>query len=177
MNINYRLLLPHESKNYRTIRLESLEKFPEAFFASYEESLKIEKFRLETDIEHQAQDRFVLGAFADAELIGICSFVKDENNAGNFYQMYVKEEFQGKNIGLGLIQAVIDEARKRFNEISIFLEVVHNNEKAYHLYKKTGFSEIVNDSREQENGSKKMYLNTTDQSMKSCSLKSEAVFL
>ncbi|MBL1222532.1 GNAT family N-acetyltransferase [Chryseobacterium sp. L7] len=162
MNINYRLLLPDESKNYRSIRLESLAKFPEAFCASYEESVKIEKFRLETDIENQAQDRFVLGAFADAELIGICSFVKDENNTGNIYQMYVKGEFQGKNIGFGLIQAVIDEARKRCNGISIFLEVTHNNEKAYHLYKKIGFSEVPDDSGEQENGSRKMYLNTTD---------------
>lgn len=85
MNISCRILLPHESKNYRMIRLESLEKFPEAFGASYQESLRIEKFRLETDIENPTYDRFVMGAFADTNLVGICSFVKDENTHGNIY--------------------------------------------------------------------------------------------
>ncbi|MFN1218789.1 GNAT family N-acetyltransferase [Chryseobacterium kwangjuense] len=163
MNISYRILLPHESKNYRMIRLESLEKFPEAFGASYEESLKIEKFRLETDIENQAQDRFVMGAFADADLVGICSFVKDENTHGNIYQMYIKREFQGRDMGFGLIRAVIRETYRRFNGISIFLEVAHKNEKAYQLYKKIGFTEVVkNPDRQEVESNIKMYLNANE---------------
>lgn len=149
MNINYRKLFPEERKIYRNIRLESLEKFPASFGASYQEALKIEKFRMESDIEEQTAERFVLGAFADKELIGICTFVKDENDTGNIYQMYVKKEYQGKNIGLGLIDAVIDEARQQFHEIEICLEVTHGNESAYRLYKKAGFKEIKNTTREE----------------------------
>ncbi|WP_072923196.1 hypothetical protein [Chryseobacterium sp. OV279] len=59
MNITYRVLLPHESKNYRTIRLESLEQFPESFGAVYQEAQQIEKFRMESDIENQTQGRFI----------------------------------------------------------------------------------------------------------------------
>lgn len=103
MNINYRKLLPEESKAYRTIRLESLEQFPESFGASYQEALKIEKFQIERDIEEQTFGRFVLGAYADDLLIGICTFVTSDKNSGTIYQMYVKREFQGKNIGQGLI--------------------------------------------------------------------------
>lgn len=149
MNINYRKLFPEERKIYRNIRLESLEKFPTSFGASYQEALKIEKFRMESDIEEQTAERFVLGAFVDKELIGICTFVKDENDTGNIYQMYVKKEYQGKNIGLGLIDAVIDEARRQFHEIEICLEVTHGNESAYRLYKKAGFKEIKNTTREE----------------------------
>ncbi|RXM41268.1 N-acetyltransferase [Chryseobacterium sp. CH21] len=146
MNISYRKLLPEESKIYRAIRLESLEEFPESFGANYQEALKIEKFRMENDIEQQTAERFVLGAFADKEIIGICTFIKDENNTGNIYQMYVKKEFQGKNIGMGLIKAIIDEAFQKFNDIEIHLEVAHGNDKAYKLYEKVGFREVKNSS-------------------------------
>ncbi|AZA76169.1 GNAT family N-acetyltransferase [Chryseobacterium sp. G0186] len=148
MHIEYRNLLPEESKIYRVIRLESLEKFPESFGANYLEALKTEKFRIEGDIENQSSERFVFGAFADRELIGICVFVKNEENTGNIYQMYVRRGFQGKNIGFGLIQAIINEAHSRFGKIEIILEVTPNNDRAYHLYKKMGFREIINENEE-----------------------------
>ncbi|WP_426478205.1 GNAT family N-acetyltransferase [Chryseobacterium sp. CBSDS_008] len=143
-SIIYRKLLPEESKIYRAIRLESLEKFPQSFGATYQEALSIEKFQTESDIEEQTPERFVLGAFVQQELAGICTFVKNENNTGNIYQMYVKKEFQGRQIGKGLIEAAIDEARKQFHGVEIILEVTPGNEKAYHLYQKVGFREIKN---------------------------------
>lgn len=147
-NINFRKLLPEESKIYRTIRLESLEKFPDSFGANYQEALKIEKFPMESHIEEQTKERFVFGAFTDEELIGICSFVKGEDNTGNIYQMYVKNEFQGKNIGQGLLEAVIEEASHTYHGIEILLEVTPGNDKAYKLYKKAGFLEIKSSTTE-----------------------------
>ncbi|RLJ32170.1 ribosomal protein S18 acetylase RimI-like enzyme [Chryseobacterium sp. 7] len=151
MNINYRKIFPEESKIYRTIRLESLEKFPESFGTHYQEALKIDKFRMENDIEQQTAERFVLGAFDNKKLIGICAFVKEKNTIGAIYQMYVKKEYQGQNIGLKLIEAVIDEAHQQFPGIEIHLEVTPGNEKAYKLYKKAGFEEIKNPSHEELN--------------------------
>jgi len=148
MNIEYRNLLPHESSIYRTIRLESLEKFPASFGAQYQEALQIEKFRLESDIEQQTPDRFVIGAFDDQLLVGICVFVKEEIASGSIYQMYVRENYQGKNIGAGLIQATIHEARHRFSSVDIFLEVTPHNVKAYGLYKKIGFETITSENED-----------------------------
>lgn len=148
-NISYRKLIPEESRMYRAIRLESLEKFPESFGATYQEALSIEKFRIESDIEEQTPERFVYGAFAQQKLVGICTFVKNENNTGSIYQMYVKREFQGKNIGQGLIEAVIAEACQKFNGIEIILEVIPGNDKAYNLYRKIGFQEIPRTSPEE----------------------------
>ncbi|WP_228406492.1 MULTISPECIES: GNAT family N-acetyltransferase [unclassified Chryseobacterium] len=148
MNISYRQLLPEESKAYRAIRLESLEQFPESFCATYQEASKIEKFQMENDIEEQTFGKFVVGAFSNDLLIGICAFVKSDENSGTLYQMYVKREFQGKNIGQGLIEAVIHEAGRQFNDIEIFLEVTPGNDKAYNLYRKTGFLEVKNTSAE-----------------------------
>lgn len=148
MNIEYRNLSPHESSTYRAIRLESLEKFPAFFGAQYQEALQIEKFRLESDIENQTPDRFVIGAFDDQHLVGICVFVKEENATGSIYQMYVRENYQGKNIGAGLIQATINKARHRFSPVDIFLEVTPHNIKAYELYKKIGFEKVNNETED-----------------------------
>jgi len=155
MQVEYRELLPHESKAYSMIRLESLKRFPASFGADYEESLKIEKFRLENTIENPVLKRFVIGAFDATELIGICVFVKQEATTGSIYQMYVKENYQGKNIGFGLVQSVINEAESRFKDIEILLEVTANNLAAYHLYKKLGFEETIVDT-EKGSGNKIM---------------------
>ncbi|UHO36676.1 GNAT family N-acetyltransferase [Chryseobacterium capnotolerans] len=150
MNIEYRKLLPHESKIYRTLRLESLEQFPDAFEVNYQEALNIEKLRMETDIEKQTPEKWVLGAFADQKLIGLCVFVKNEDHSGTIYQMYVNKNFQGKNIGSGLLQAVIREAREKLNVVEVYLEVAHQNETAYHLYKKNGFHEVEHQNDKEE---------------------------
>ncbi|UKB85711.1 GNAT family N-acetyltransferase [Chryseobacterium sp. MEBOG06] len=151
INITYRPLQAAESKIYRAIRLESLKTYPESFGASYEEALKTGKFRIESDIEDQTPERFVYGAFADLHLVGICVFVKGENNTGHIYQMYVKKDFQGQNIGFGLIQAVINEVKNRFNTIEILLEVTPGNDKAFYLYRKIGFKEIKEEISVKEN--------------------------
>ncbi|MDQ1163118.1 ribosomal protein S18 acetylase RimI-like enzyme [Chryseobacterium sp. SORGH_AS 447] len=142
MNIQYRKLLPEESKMYRTVRLESLQQFPESFGVTYEEALKYEKLKMELDIENQTRERFVIGAFKGHQLIGICTFVKDENDIGHIYQMYVKRKFQGNNIGNGLIHKTIEEAYHQFKDLDIYLEVKKINLSAYSLYKKIGFAEI-----------------------------------
>ncbi|WP_228412016.1 GNAT family N-acetyltransferase [Chryseobacterium sp. KLBC 52] len=102
-------------------------------------------------MEEQTFGKFVLGAYADNVLIGICTFVKSAKNSGTIYQMYVKKEFQGKNIGQGLLEAVIHEAGRQFNDIEILLEVAPGNDKAYNLYRKTGFLEIENTSAQNIN--------------------------
>jgi ribosomal protein S18 acetylase RimI-like enzyme len=142
MDIEFRNLLPTESKVYRKIRLESLQKFPNSFSATYKEALKTEKLGLENDIENQTFEKFVYGAFSDNELIGICAFVKNKMNIGTIYQMYVQQNFQGRNIGLRLVEEVIKEARIRYECSEIFLEVASDNYKAYNLYKKIGFEEV-----------------------------------
>lgn len=143
MLIEYRSLLPDESQEYRRIRLESLKEFPEAFSATYQETLNGgEKLTLENDIEKQAFNKFVHGAFVNHELIGICTFVKSGENTGNIYQMYVRKGFQGKNIGLNLIREIVKEAIKRYHDVEIFLEVSANNLQAKHFYLKAGFEQI-----------------------------------
>ncbi len=148
LNIEYRKLVPYESKMYREIRLESLLQFPDSFETNYEEAVNTEKLRMEIDIENQNPKKSVWGAFADQKLVGLCAFVIDDNNMGNIYQMYVKKDFQGKNIGSELIQSAIQEGKEKFNIAEVSLEVASKNHSAYSLYKKNGFEETNCESNE-----------------------------
>ncbi len=140
MAINYRPLDRNESNIYRGIRLESLKEFPDAFSATYEETSRIEKLSMEYSIENGTAEKFVLGAFDNSELIGISTFVKDENGIGNIYQMYIQKKYQGQNIGFGLLGNILKEAKKRFGEVTVSLEVSIKNSSAINLYKKAGFT-------------------------------------
>ncbi len=144
MDVEFRKLLPNESNIYRQMRLESLREFPEAFYANYEEALHTEKLKLEINIEQQTPDKFVMGAFVDAELIGMGVFILEENNSGGIYQMYVKEHFHRKNVGGGLITAIMNEAANNLNVKEIHLEITTKNKKAYNFYSKLGFKKISN---------------------------------
>ncbi|WP_309426745.1 GNAT family N-acetyltransferase [Chryseobacterium sp.] len=96
MNIKFRLIKSHESKKYRTIRLESLKNFPEAFETDYHEALNTKKLKIEYDIENQTPGRLVFGAFDHEELIGICLFVANGSKTGHIYQIYVRQSYQGQ---------------------------------------------------------------------------------
>ena len=143
MNIEYRTLLPAESKAYRKLRLESLQRFPDSFSANFQEALQSETLGLEKDIENQTLEKFVYGAFLHNELIGICAVVKNAVNIVALYQMYVQEAFQGRNIGFKLVEATIKEARIRYGCNEIFLEVANDNVNAYNLYRKIGFETVT----------------------------------
>jgi len=105
MNINYRKILPSESKLYREIRLESLKVNPERFYTKYEDEKKKEVLSFEAYIKQNLVTLFVIGAFNDKQLIGICSFAQLQKKPthGDLIQMFVQPQSRKNNIGLGLI--------------------------------------------------------------------------
>ncbi len=61
MKIVFRKLVVEDSKNYRSIRLESLKLNPNSFETTYEEQEKLKKLMFEEALENDADDRFVVG--------------------------------------------------------------------------------------------------------------------
>jgi RimJ/RimL family protein N-acetyltransferase len=146
MKIVYRKLLPSESAQYREIRLESLKAHPDSFGSSYQDQSRMPKLMFEKAIEQPYDSRFVIGAFEQKELIGICGFVPftldffhDLEEAGTIIQMYVKPAYRGRKIGLDLVKAVIEEAFKLLGITKIVLGVKEDNMNAIRVYKKAGF--------------------------------------
>ena len=146
MKISCRKLVSVDSTQYREIRLESLKLHPESFGSTFEEQSKLPKLMFEKAIEQPTDDRFVIGAFEQQILVGICGFipfVPDNNrhlsNAGSIIQMYVKSEYSGRKIGLSLVKAVIHEAGKISDIEQIVLGVKEGNMSAIRVYEQAGF--------------------------------------
>ena len=146
MNVTYHKLQPHQTQQYRAIRLESLREFPDNFGSTYEDESNKPALGYEIYIEQQPDDRFIVGAFDGETLIGICGFFGDNTkknmHKGTIIQMYVKPMYAGKGIGLQLLRATIDEAFKIPRIEQLILGVIANNHAAVKTYERAGFKEF-----------------------------------
>ncbi|PCH96753.1 MAG: GNAT family N-acetyltransferase [Bacteroidetes bacterium] len=145
MGITYRKLSSKDLVDYREIRLESLKEYPDSFGASYEDQKIKKKLGFEEYIEQEHPDKFIVGAFDNTQLVGICGFFREDNakrmNAGEIIQMYVKSKYQSNKVGYWLLQATLDEAL-RIKEIdNVELGVYASNQSANTLCEKAGFEE------------------------------------
>ena len=145
MNIQYRKLISNDSKLYRDLRLESLKEYPDSFCSSYADQVVKPKLAFETYIEQGHSDKIIIGAFLEDRSIGICGFYRtDEGRSehrGEIIQMYVKPDFQGKNIEQTLLQATLDEAFALPDLEHIELGVLTNGQAANRVYERAGFQE------------------------------------
>lgn len=126
-----------DAKDYRAIRLEALKAFPQAYGATYAQTLKQPIGAFNQTLEQAV----LFGAFDGEELCGIVCFVACEgaqdNHIGHLYQMFVKSSVQGNGIGLALIKQLFEYAGPIVRQVH--LGVGTNNHSALALYKKAGF--------------------------------------
>jgi RimJ/RimL family protein N-acetyltransferase len=146
MIIHYHKLTPADLKQYREVRLEALKNYPASFGSSYEEESASLKLGFEINIEMQVANKFMVGAFDGEKLIGICGFAQETRlkvkHRGLIIQMYVRQEYQGKKIGLKLLNATIEEAFRLPDVEQIVLGVITTNKGAEKLYQRAGFKEF-----------------------------------
>ena len=146
MNIHYRKLLPSDVKQYREVRLEALKLFPESFGSDYESEAAKPKLHMEISIEEGGADTFMMGAFDAEKLIGLCGFTRDlrpkVQHRGLIIQMYILPAYQGKKLGLQLLQATTAEAFKIPEVEQIVLGVITHNISAIKTYEQAGFKEF-----------------------------------
>lgn len=158
MDLTFKKIPPDESQLYRSLRLESLKFNPEAFESDYKEALLNPRLHFEKIINKNEAYKFVIGAYFEGKLIGMCAFVDYNNhgvmNTGTLIQMYITPEFRGNNISLHLIDAVTQVAFKMPHILNILLEVKETNYGAVNVYKRAGFKVI-----EINNNQKCMMLN------------------
>jgi diamine N-acetyltransferase len=149
-SISVEMISPDEWEKYKKIRLEALKNHPEAFGAQYEREAK------RTDEEWQEiaakfQDpKYRLKMFAARdgdEFVGMGGFFRGDPGVANLFELYVKKDQRGKNIGAELLAKILStiEQDGRFNQVKL---VVNKEQKeAFSLYEKFGFrvTEIMKD--------------------------------
>lgn len=141
-----RLLDESDAETYRVLRLRALRENPEAFGASYEETVSrplaevAERLRL----AGEPPERFTLGAFVEGALTGNVTFGREQyakvQHKGYIVGMFVAPEHRGQGLGRALMEAAIARARALPGLEQITLAVVTTNEAARALYSSLGFA-------------------------------------
>ena len=145
-----RRLEPADAALYREIRLEALQRNPEAFGSTFERENAQALSWFEAAIGRAA----IFGAFFDGKLAGIAGFSAQEGSKqahkGVLWAMYVRDLARGSGVGKMLVAAVLDHARGRVEMVQ--LTVVSENEAACRLYKAMGFVEYGYEKRALKQG-------------------------
>ncbi len=137
MDKQVRRLTEDDAERFRKIRLEALERHPETFQSTYESAAE-----LHLDAYVQRLRRYALfGGFIGDELCGFVGFYPLTNpkisHKGLMWGMYVTEAARGTGLAEAMVEAVVDYARDKVEQI--LLSVIEDNERAKRFYEKMGF--------------------------------------
>lgn len=132
-----RRLGPADAAAWRALRLEALERHPDAFGASLAEEMSLPLSGWAGRLEAGC----VFGAERSGELVG-CAGLFVERTAKKRHKavlwgVYVRREARGAGLGRRLVETVIDAAREAAGQLHT--AVVTDNRAACALYRKLGF--------------------------------------
>ena len=143
--VELRRLSPQDATLFREIRLEGLQRDPDAFGSTFE----LEIVRPLSFFADRLERSAVFGAFRESELLGVAGFAVQPGpkhaHKGLLWGMYVRPEARQTGIGRKLVEAVIEHAGKTVELLQ--LSVVSENEAARRLYASLGFEEYGIDRR------------------------------
>ncbi|SDJ89656.1 GNAT family N-acetyltransferase [Sediminibacillus albus] len=145
-----------DGKDYWELRLEALQKNPEAFLTSYQAAVE-KKDPIQTiQSRLEAANNYTYGAYLADQLVGIVTMLRNEHaktaHKADILAMYVSSEARRHNVGFQLIRKAQEEAYTIGIE-QLELSVVAGNLPAKKLYEKAGFSRYgVEPNAIKENG-------------------------
>jgi ribosomal protein S18 acetylase RimI-like enzyme len=134
--IELRRLASADASLFREIRLEGLERDPDAFSST----LELETAQPLSFFEQRLGNSAVFGAFRGPELLAVAGFRiqpgPKHGHKGLLWGMYVRPEARQTGIGRQLVQAVIAHARGQVELLQ--LTVISDNQPARRLYASLG---------------------------------------
>ncbi len=137
MDFIIRRLEPEDAPNYRDLRLEALERAPEAFGDSLEEAAERSDSFWRKAL---SGERAFFGAFIGDRLVATANFLQETaiklSHRGLLLGVYVTPDARGKGLASALTDTVLDHARTRVEQVH--LHVGTANHGARKIYEKAG---------------------------------------
>lgn len=145
-SIPIRRLSGADAAEFQEIRLEGLERHPEAFSASFHE----ERGHPTAWFAERLSNGFVLGAERrQGRLLGVAGLLVPGSakvrHRGSLWGMYVRAEACGNGTARRLVDGILMHARQHVEEVS--LSVAAGNAVAIALYRSAGFAVVAQDPR------------------------------
>ena len=132
-----RRLGPEDAAAFAEIRLEGLARHPEAFGSDTETE---SAWSLEAFADRLTKS-VMFGYEEDGELLGVAGFYAEAarkmHHRGALWGMYVRAQTRGKGVGMRLVEAVLEYAQGRVEQLH--LNVAVENTTALALYERCGF--------------------------------------
>lgn len=133
-----RRLIPADAAAYKALRLEMLEKHPQAFAESVEEASQNNLAVYEGILGKD----YLFGLFDNNALVGSirlnCPELLKTQHRANIWGMYVQESYRGRGHAGELIEFALSTA-KELGKTHIFISVSTYNDPARKAYSKAGF--------------------------------------
>src|SRR4029077_6038735 len=123
--VQIRRLMPADARLFREIRLEALQRAPEAFGSTFEQECSQSLAQFE-EVLTKAD---VFGAFRETDLLGMAGYRTQVGakraHKGFLWGMYVRSSARGTGVAKPLVEAVLAHARERVELVQ--LTVVKEN--------------------------------------------------
>ena len=148
--MDVRFLNANDAGEWRRLRLEALERDPEAFSASLEEyqSLSLDEVKRRL---WSTGDCFVVGAFENGHLTGMAGYYREKGpksrHKARVWGVYVTLESRGRGVGRRMMRMLLDRGTALEGIEQILLSVAVTQSAASRLYKSLGFESFGREPR------------------------------
>jgi ribosomal protein S18 acetylase RimI-like enzyme len=141
--MEFRFLTAEDAPGYWNLRLEALERDPDAFGSSAEEHRQFTIAEVAKRISPDPKNQFMVGAFLGERLVGTAGFFRDKNlkerHKGNIWGVYVTLDARKQGAGRKMLQLLLERAVTVHGIEQVKLSVATTQTAAASLYRSLGF--------------------------------------